>query len=77
MNTLLATNTLLIIIVACIVFLALLWSITLFYVIGIVRRTKRLVKEFDDDVHRTRSVLLAIKDLVIEKIFGKEKTKTH
>ena len=73
MNTLIATNTLLLVIVICIVFLGILWGITLFYVIGIVKRTKRLVKEFDDDVYRARSVVLAMKDIIIEKIFGKDK----
>jgi hypothetical protein len=31
---------------------------------------------FDDDVIRARSTIIAIKDLVIEKVFGKETKKT-
>jgi len=77
MATLLATNILLAIIVLCIVVLCVLMAITLYHVIGTVRRVKRIVKEFDDDIQRTRSVLISIKDLIVEKIFGKSKTKTH
>lgn len=73
MNTLLATNILLAVIVLCIIVLTILLATLLINVIGTTRRVKHIVTVFDDDVIRARSVVVAIKDLVVEKLFGKKK----
>ena len=76
MNTLFTTNILLLVIVAAILVMTVLTSILLIHLIGTTRRIKDIVKTFDDDVHRARSVVLALKEIVSEKVFGKKK-KLH
>lgn len=73
MNTLLATNILLAVIVFCIIVLTILLAIVLIHVAGATRRVKHIVTVFDDDVIRARSVVVAIKDLIVDKLFGKKK----
>ncbi len=68
MTTLLTTNILLAVIVLCIVVLTTLVAILLTHSIGVVRRVKYIVKTFDDDVHRARSVVLAIKEMIADKL---------
>ena len=77
MNTLLATNILLAVIVLCIVVMTVLLGIFLVHSIDIANRVKYIVKTFDDDVHRTRSVILAVKDLVLEKVGLAKKHTEH
>ena len=77
MNTLLATNILLSVIVLCIVVMTVLLGIFLVHSIDIAKRVKYIVKTFDDDVHRTRSVILAVKDLVLEKVGLAKKHTEH
>jgi len=77
MNTLLATNILLAVIVACILVISAMLSIFLVHSISVVRRIKYIVKTFDDDVHRSRSVILAVKDLVLEKLGLAKKHHAH
>jgi hypothetical protein len=73
MNTLLATNILLAAIVVCIIILSILLGVILIHVAGTTRRIKHIVTVFDDDVMRARSVLLAVKDMIADKLFGKKK----
>lgn len=75
MQTLLATNILLFIIIICFVIITILFAIVLINIIGTTRKIKHIVTMFDDDVIRARSTIIAIKDLVIEKLFGKETKK--
>ena len=75
MQTLLATNILLFIIIICFVIITILLAIVLIHIIGTTRKIKHIVTMFDDDVIRARSAIIAIKDLVIEKVFGKETKK--
>jgi len=76
MQTLLATNILLFIIIICFVIITILLAIVLINIIGTTRKIKHIITMFDDDVIRARSAIIAIKDLVIEKVFGKEAKKT-
>ena len=73
MNTLLTTNILLLAIVVAILVMTTLVSILLIQLIGTTSRIKDIVKTFDDDVHRARSLVLALKEIVAEKVFGKKK----
>lgn len=72
MDTLLTTNILLLLIVIAIVFLTVLIAILLVHLIGTTRKIKHVATVFDDDVIRARSVVIAIKDLLLEKLFGKD-----
>lgn len=76
MQTLLATNILLFIIIICFVTITILLAIVLIHVIGTTRKIKHIVTMFDDDVVRARSAVIAIKDLVVEKVFGEETKKS-
>lgn len=76
MQTLLATNILLFIIITCFVIITIFLAIVLINVISTTRKIKHIITMFDDDVIRARSAIIAIKDLVIEKVFGKETKKT-
>jgi hypothetical protein len=76
MHTLLVTNILLAVIVLCFTITTLLLAIALVHIIGATRKIKHIITMFDDDAIRARSTIIAIKDLVIEKIFGKEIKKT-
>lgn len=75
MNTLLVTNILLTAIVITILILAIMFAIVLINLISITRRIKHIVTVFDDDVIRARSVVVAVKDLIAEKLFGRVKKK--
>jgi len=75
MNTLLATNIFLATIVVTILILTILLTIVLVNLIRITQRIKHVVTVFDDDVVRARSVVIAVKEMVIEKLFGKVKKK--
>lgn len=75
MQTLLATNILLSIIILCFVVITILLAIALIHIIGTTRRIKHIATVFDDDVIRARSVVVAIKDLVLENLFGKKHKK--
>lgn len=72
MQTLLLTNILLSVIVFCFIIITILFSITLVHIIGATRRIKHIATVFDDDVTRARSVITAIKDLILENLFGKD-----
>ena len=76
MNTLLATNIILAVIGACTLVLTVLLAVFLTHSIEIARKVKYIVKTFDDDVHRSRSVIIAVKDLVLERI-GLSPKKHH
>ena len=73
MNTLLATNILLAAIVLVFLVIGIMVAVLLGNLIGATRKIKHIVTVFDDDVIRARSVVSAIKDLVVEKLFGKHK----
>lgn len=75
MNTLLATNIFLATIVVTILILTILLTIVLVNLIRITQRIKHVVTVFDDDVVRARSVVVAMKELIVEKLFGKVKKK--
>jgi hypothetical protein len=78
MQTLLITNILLAVIVLCFIIITILLSIALIYIIGATRKIKHIATVFDDDVIRARSVITAIKDFIIETLFGKGTHKnTH
>lgn len=76
MDNLLTTNILLAIVIFCFVIISILLVIVLITVIGTTRKIKDIVTMFDDDVIRARSTVIAIKDLVLEKIFGTSAPKT-
>ncbi len=73
MNTLLVTNILLAAIVVATLVLAILIAIVLIHIVGITRRIKHIVTVFDDDVVRARSVVIAVKDMIMDKLFGDTK----
>lgn len=72
MNTLLATNILLAIIVVAILAVAITKIIALSHLISITKKIESIVSEFQGDVIRARSVITA----VVEKFTGKAKKKT-
>lgn len=76
MDNLLTTNILLAIVIFCFIIITILLVIVLITVIGTTRKIKHIVTMFDDDVIRARSTVIAIKDLVLEKLFGTPSPKT-
>jgi hypothetical protein len=73
MNTLLATNILLMAIVLVFIIIGIMVAVLLGNLISVTKKIKHIVTVFDDDVIRARSVVSAIKDLITEKLFGKKK----
>ncbi len=73
MNTLLATNILLMAIVLVFLVIGIMIAILLGELIGVTKKIKHIVTVFDDDVIRARSVVSAIKEILSEKLFGKHK----
>ena len=66
MNTLLTTNILLLAIVVAILFMTILVSILLIQLISTTRKVKDIIKEFDDDIHRTRSFFTSVKNHILD-----------
>lgn len=73
MQTLLTTNILLAVIVLCIIVLTILVSILIIQMIGTTRKVNRIIQAVDDDIHRTRSVIMSIWNKISKPFVAKKK----
>lgn len=73
MNTLLITNILLGAIVVAVIVLTVLIAIILVNIIRLLYKIKAVLHLFSADVAHVRTVILAVKEVLLEKIFGEAK----
>ena len=66
MDTLLTTNILLLAIVVALLVMSVLISILLIQLISTTRKVRSIIKEFDDDIHRTRSFFTSVKNHILD-----------